>query len=264
MTKILIPVDFSETSSNALWYAIRLFGKEQTQLTVMHTFRTPKGTFQMKSIDHILERDANDDMERLISSVKEQEPEVLMDSKILKSDSVSAITSVAKAGNYDFIVMGTKGASGLKEVFLGSVAGGVISKSEIPVLVIPHGAEFKEPKEVCLALGNMPLSDPAVLSPLGKILKLYSASLDILHIREDEEPDISEVLNTLEEFKPSVTYATSNGNINKLLREHVESNEVSILSLVRGKKGFFDRLVSGSVTLKQTFSSTVPLLILQN
>src|SRR5690554_7798049 len=51
---------------------------------------------------------------------------------------VTRITAIAKVEEVDYIVMGTTGATGLKEVFLGSVAAGVIDNAPCNVLSIPE------------------------------------------------------------------------------------------------------------------------------
>ena len=43
---------------------------------------------------------------------------------------------MARNKEFDIIVIGSRGQSGLKEVFLGSVANAIVHKSKIPVLVI--------------------------------------------------------------------------------------------------------------------------------
>jgi nucleotide-binding universal stress UspA family protein len=49
---------------------------------------------------------------------------------------VSAIVQYAKNKEVDLIVIGTRGRSGLKKLLLGSVASGVITYAECPVMVV--------------------------------------------------------------------------------------------------------------------------------
>ena len=59
-------------------------------------------------------------------------------------------------------------------------------------------------------------------------------------------------------------YAFGTGKTNKDLNEYLLTDFPDMVCLIRGKKGFMDRLLHHSVTLKQTFNSTVPLLILHD
>ena len=58
-------------------------------------------------------------------------------------DLVSTLKKIIKVQKPDLMVMGTKGASGLKKILIGSNTVNVISKTKVPVLVIPEVARFK-------------------------------------------------------------------------------------------------------------------------
>ena len=263
MNKILVPVDFSEISMNALSYAIALFKGLETEITVLHTYDMSSSAFHMKSMDRILEEDARDEMDKFLKKVDASEPNITLKDKIVMGNAVGIINGLGNSGDYDFIVMGTKGASGLKEVFIGSVAGGVISKTKAPVLVVPEEYPFRPFDEIVFSVGNKPFSDASVVEPLRKIVKICSCKLKVLHIAEEEKKtDLGEVLKPIEDLDPSVTYAFGTGNINQRINDYLAEENVGLLCLMRSKKDVFYRLMQGSVTLKQTFNSTVPLLIL--
>lgn len=264
MMKILIPVDYSDTSLNALLYAIHIFGQSNVEYTVLNTYGTSSTAFHIKSMDDILEEDSQNEMKAFTQKVKKTYPHIDLKPQVVKNNAVSAITSRGNSGQFDFIVMGTKGASGLKEVFIGSVAGGVISKTSAPVVVVPSNYLQRSLDEIVFAVSNDPLSDEKVVEPLRKLAKMHSCTVKVLHVAQDEKPDIEEVLNTIEDLHPSVTYGFGSGDINARLNDYLKNEDAALLCLVRTKKGFFSRIFNNSVTLKQTFNSSVPLLILHN
>ncbi len=264
MNRILVPVDFSDTSLNALTYATKLFGGIALEVTILHTYEVSSSAFRMKSMDSILEGDAQKEMDALLKKMREDHPDISVQSKILKSDAVSAITSLGNSGTYDFIVMGTKGASGLKEVFIGSVAGGVISKTKAPVLVVPGNFEYRPLQEIAFAISGAIFSNDNVVEPLRKLAMLHSCKVNVLHVSEGKKLDVEKALGTIDDLDPSVTYAFGAGKVNEQLNEYLKKEVPGLLCLVRGKKGFFSRIFGESVTLKQTFNSSVPLLILHD
>lgn len=264
MNKILIPVDFSETSLNALSYAIKLFEDTEVEFTILNTYKSSKRAFHMKSIDRILAEDAQREMKTLLKNTKDKNPDIVLTSKILNADAVSTITSLGNSGAYDYIVMGTKGSSGLKEVFIGSVAGGVISNTKAPVLVVPDKCDYLPLNEIVFAVGSIPLFSQSVVEPLRKLAMIHSCKINVLHITEGEKLDLIEVLSMLVDFEPTVTYVFGDGNINERLNDYITKDNVRLVCLVKSKKDFLSRLFEGSVTLKQTFNSPIPLLILHN
>jgi len=264
MTKILVPVDFSDTSSNALSYAIQLFGPSSLQITVLNVYGNRSTALLMKNIDGVLEKDARRRMDELLESFKKEYPEVVFTSKIIKQQAVPAITAMGDSGAYDYIVMGTKGASGLKEVFMGSVAGGVVSKTKSPVIVVPGGHSFRPIKKIVFAVSNNPFSDASVIEPLRRIAGMQESEIKVLHIADKKTPQIEKALEAMVDLNPSVDYAFGTGKTSKDLNEYLMKDFSGMVCLIRSKKGFMDRLLNESVTLKQTFNSPVPLLILHD
>ena len=215
-------------------------------------------------MDQLLRDDAKKDMAALIQKVKAEVPGAVFKEKIIKGDAVPIIVSLGDSGNYDFIVMGTNGASGLKEVFIGSVAGGVISKTDAPVFVVPGTYEYQPLDEIIFAIGDMTFSEPSVVEPLRKIAQLSSGKVNVLHMADTKTPDLDNVLEMIDDLSPSVTYAFGEGNINVRLNDYMEGGQAELLCLVRQKRNFFARLFNESVTLKQTFQSNYPLLIIHD
>ena len=109
MLRILVPVDFSDTSKNALRYAIALFEDSKLEITVLHVFGATSTALMMKSIDRYLIKEAKSQMSSLIKEMEAESPEVYFKSKLAKNYAVSRIAKMANSGKFDFIVMGTKG-----------------------------------------------------------------------------------------------------------------------------------------------------------
>lgn len=134
--KILLPVDGSSFSEKAGEYAINLakgFNAELIAIHVMQVGATQK--LESESIESIKLKQA----ETCFSSLKEKASDVSLDmeTKILVSRSIAdAILEEAKDGDYDIIVIASRGLGGLKKLVLGSVTEGILQKSTVPVLVV--------------------------------------------------------------------------------------------------------------------------------
>ncbi|MEM8926608.1 MAG: universal stress protein [Bacteroidota bacterium] len=265
MNKILVPVDFSDTSSNALLYAIQLFGASNLEITVLHSYGIQStAALLMKNIDGLLERDAKKEMGKLLDRFQDAFPVVVFSSKITKNAAVPYIVALGDTHDFDFIVMGTKGASGLKEVFMGSVAGGVVSKTVAPIIVVPDGHTFRPLENIVFAVGNNSFSDAAVVQPLRIIAEMHQSNIKVLHIADNETPQVEKAIEAIEDLDHSIDYAFGTGDINKDLNEYLMHDFAGLVCLIRNRRGFMERLLGESVTLKQTFNSPVPLLILHD
>ncbi|MBV7270633.1 universal stress protein [Winogradskyella luteola] len=260
MKKILVPVDFSETSENALLFACSLFGSSAVEITLLHIYGTQSTALLMKSIDGFLIKDAKEKLNALVEKVKDYK--VHLKIQLAKNYPVQSIVTLGKNENYDYIIMGTKGASGLKEVFLGSVAGGVIAKTKIPVIVIPTAYTNKHINTIVFAVNDIELLKSVNLEPLHQLAKINNSRIEILQVAEKQSLELSEALKEVKSLDAKVSHIYGSGNINKDINDYLIKNNARLLCLIRGKKDYIDRLFSDSVTLKQTFNSPIPLIIL--
>lgn len=264
MTKILVPLDFSEASKNALNYALNLFSSTSIEITLLHVYGAHSTALVMKSIDRVLIKDAKAKLKEVTEDISAKAPNAKVKTVLAKEYAVSSISELADSGNYDFIVMGTKGVSGLKEVFIGSVAGGVISKTEAPVIVVPEDYNYQPFKKIIFALGNVEINNEKTIQPLKTLTQIEHVELEVLHITKEGESDLKADLDILKDLNPNYTNKSSEGDINKDISNYANSEHADLLCLLRTKRDFFHRLFSGSVTSKQTFDCSIPLLILHN
>lgn len=145
ITRILCPVDFSETSSQAFQYADRLAQSEQAQLILLHAFDVPErlGLLgQDRACDpHLAER---------LEQVRSTSPELRVERVLHAGPAGKVICWLAEQRACDLIVMGTHGRTGLAHLLLGSVAEHVLRHARCPVLVVrlhlAHEPALPEPK----------------------------------------------------------------------------------------------------------------------
>lgn len=142
MNKILVPTDFSEQAENALRVAAILARKHNAEIYLLHMMEIP--------MQHADPGSARSDIPEAIFFMKlaHKKFEDLMNSDYLEGITVhetvkadigfNEIKESCKDYGVDLIVMGSHGATGLKEMFVGSNAEKVVRSSEVPVLVIKN------------------------------------------------------------------------------------------------------------------------------
>ncbi|HWR03236.1 MAG TPA: universal stress protein [Humidesulfovibrio sp.] len=134
--KILVPMDNSEHSRNALRYALGLAQTQGAHLALLHCFgRIPMliGGEPRKELVRDLVREAEKLMAPYVKKVRELglEPALI----IKEGRPGEVIVQEAKSGDYDLIVMGTRGLSDMQGVLMGSDAHRVLSAAHCPVLL---------------------------------------------------------------------------------------------------------------------------------
>ena len=148
MKKILIPTDFSESAEYALKVAAQIAREHGGEIILLHMLELPHQAGDAVGSGHEIPE------LMFFKSAAIKKLEDLMEEDYLDGINVSeiiqfemafeGILKISQKNNVDLIVMGSHGASGFKEMFIGSNAEKVLINSEVPVLIIKkHHADFK-------------------------------------------------------------------------------------------------------------------------
>lgn len=267
MKKILVPTDFSDNALKAAEYAINIAKHLNSKVTLYHAFQVQSTTGTFVSTKDYLEKDALQGMKEFDEKLKPLYDAADVETVVVQGDTIACIADRANKMDYDLVVMGTKGATGLKEVFIGSVTSTVLKKVKIPVLAIPDEFNFETVKKILFAVDSKGISDVAPVNPMVEIAKLLNAEVIIYHLSEADEQGDLEVAPSVDLLLKEVTHTFVNepktGSINESINNFVQRESVDMLCMLRRKKTFWDRLFFESSTKREVFDSPVPLLILQ-
>ena len=154
MKKIIVPVDFSIHSENALQTAAFLAKKNNAEVVVVHMLELSNALVNQS--DAFYNQETFFYLKLAEKKFKEfLQKEYLSDIKvtpIIKHFKIfSELDQLAREENVDLIVMGSKGADGLKEMFIGSNTEKVIRHAHVPVLVVKEKAIAKRIEKIVFA-----------------------------------------------------------------------------------------------------------------
>jgi nucleotide-binding universal stress UspA family protein len=150
--KILVPLDFSAHSDEALRVACAMAETFGASLTLVNVFSppiypTPEGAYVvLPTIYADLIAANNKRLEETVASVKRDHATLEVDCRALEGVPFREIVGFARKGAFDLVVMGTHGRTGLKHALLGSVAEKVVRKAPCAVLTVRlAGHSFEHP-----------------------------------------------------------------------------------------------------------------------
>ena len=265
MKRILVPTDFSKNAKVALSYAVNIANHFDAEIVVLNTYqlRTKAGVFL--SMEDILIKDAEVEMDKLKKEFKPRLfQQTIFTTKVMRGETTDAIAAIANNHKVDLIVMGTKGASGLKEIFLGSNTMGVIKKTSVPVLTIPEDATYQPLKRIVFAIDSLNVKGTS-LAPLAALAKAYKATVDIFHI--ENAPVTIGIDPAVDVFLADIPHQFYQfhdlHDITGSIDGFVEEIRGDMLCLIRRQRSILDNLFHTSVTQKEVYHSKTPLLILQ-
>ncbi len=135
--RILLATDGSDHSKEALKYAQALAVRDDTQVIVVHAFRSASPYLEGETRDNLIARYVAEGRAVAREAVEELE-KVGVDTmvELLEGPPTNAILRVVEARQPDLIVMGSRGHGELSSLLLGSVSHRVLAHTDIPVLVV--------------------------------------------------------------------------------------------------------------------------------
>ncbi len=274
---VLIPTDFSENSENSINYALDFFHHEECTFYLLNVVKinalaTPE-TSNIHTVDAI--------ETELLTPVREKLGALVKKIRTKKNKKSHKIISLLEYGFFidairkqvaekeiDLIVMGTKGASGLKEVIVGSNTGDVITKVNCSALVIPENAIYKPLKEIAFPTDFSLFYNIKTLRPLLKVLNESDSSLKVLHIDKNKTGlNNSQKLNK-ELFKEFFSdsncsfHFLSNKKVEDAVQCFVESRDIDLIAMVAKNLNYFQQILFHTRVAKISYHTEVPFLVL--
>ena len=258
MLRILIPTDFSDNAWNAITYGLELFRKERCTIYLLHINPLPPysgaGTSIKGSTDMLREtmlQESEKSLKELLEKINETLPNErhTFITIALYDFFVDSIKREVQDKHIDLIIMGTKGASGLKKVSLGSNTGDVITKVQCPLLAVPEEAEYKIPKEIAFPTDYFINYDVKVLDTLIGVVNRNEANLRVLHItKRGEELTREQIQNKefLHDYLRGITHSFHTITGTKLetaVQCFVESRDIDMIAMVAKNLNFFQRIL---------------------
>ncbi len=269
MMRILVPTDFSENSKLALNHAIKIVNQLGGTVSVLHVFDVLTVTASFGTIDQVAKTEREQELSELISEMKPLLADgARIEGLVKKGSSIDTICETANKMNVNLIVMGTKGADGMKKMFLGTTVSNVILETSKPVLAIPF--EFKNFKisNITLALDNQKIVDVQVLKPVIDLVTKFNALLNLITVIEEENPNIETQTYLRDQLKEngidSTYHQVSSHDVAKGILEFVDRENSDMLCLIHHSKGLFQEIFHSSVAEKIAFESQIPLLVLND
>ena len=269
---ILFPTDFSDNSWSAIGYALKLYEEEECTFFFLNSTALKVSTLSNLS-NKLLETMKDEALKELIqikSLVENNFTNANHNFQIQLSTKnlTEAIKKAIKDWNIDMIVMGTKGASGAKEIFFGSNTVSLIKKMKLcPIIVVPDEFNFIEPKQVAFPTDFNRFYGEELI-PLKRLAELYNSKIRIVHINDkDTLTDIQgynlSMLNVyLEDYPHSFHWMPDYAKKTQEINDFIEELDINILAMINYKHSFIENIVKEPIIKKMGFHPIVPILII--
>ena len=143
--KILVPIDGSSPSQDALKMAANIAKTMQSKLTVLHVIDLTSAYIFLETMTALNSQQIHTMTDELETKGKQilndaateiQSTSLTCESILKTGHPARVICEVAKTDRFDLIIMGSRGLSDFKGLLLGSVSHQVLQRSHCPVLLV--------------------------------------------------------------------------------------------------------------------------------
>jgi len=273
MKRIIVPIDFSEYSEYALETATILAKKNNAEILVLHMLEMSEAILTRAGTDMQMET-------MFFLKLAEKKFEEFLKKDYLKGIKItpiikhfkvfSEVNEVAEEYGADLIIMGSHGASGIKEFFIGSNTEKVVRHSNIPVMVIKHNPILVDFEHVVFACD---FSEDAVKPFINatKFFKKLGTKVHLIYVNLPNE----QFRSTMEmENKVNLFFKKVNGDLDydhsvKYFSDYtIEQGILNYANVIgadlisvatHGRTGF-SHLLEGSITEDIANHSTLPVI----
>ncbi len=285
--KILVPLDFSEHSKNAAFFALQLAHVYEAELKLLHVFNSPivdmipfsdAASIQI-DVDisyQILHKNAKEQLVKFYNEIclfaeRNGMKEVKIGYSLREGFASYGIIDMCKRYKPGMLIMGTKSEGFRSSELVGSVAAEVVKETQIPLLVIPEHAILKDISEVknILYATQLDETDFSALRKLIIIMSGFNVSIFCASVFDDpENPVVKGKLNSLKEYfkkvarKASIEFEIIKGkNPAEAFKGYISGKSISLVALTMHKRTILERLFNPSLTRRMLSEADIPLLI---
>lgn len=270
MKNLLVPVDFSLSSLNALTYAFHLANALEYQVHALHVFNGNVDTIHPLTLKHQPMEDAlNDKMKEIVRQANANagvlapvvttiSPALLVGREIMK---------YVKAPETEMVVVGRHGDGNAIQRLMGSIASTVAQQADCPVMIVPEKAKWKNFDHILYA-SNYESADDEAMKTAVDFGRVFKAAMHFVHVGTPEafeaiESDFFDKL--FEQGDPEYAFSLLNvqdGDVLHGLNTYAAANKIDLQILVNFQRDFWNTFLQNSMTQKMALSTHIPLLVL--
>lgn len=272
MKKILFPTDFSDVSKNAFIYALKLADALNAEIITLHVYALDSPAFLDVSIylQEIYEYEELSEFENF----KDEVPvlrniaqandfgHIPISNVLIQGNLVTEVLKISKEENIDLIVLGTKGATHLRQIFLGTTLTKMMDESKVTVLGIPENCEYK-PINKILFTTKYHFEDIEALQKTHSLAKVLNAHIDCLNIKpphkvhnDDFAVDFKNVFSNSD----IIFHSVLSDDVEGAILNFIQQNSINMMAVHIKHKGFFEKLFQVSLSKKLAIDINIPIL----
>jgi nucleotide-binding universal stress UspA family protein len=257
MHRVIIPVDFSETSLNAARFAAQMLtGRKDAVAVLYNNYETP---------------DDHDICYNYLESLKKEFIRTGVESVELEQemggDLIDNIARLAHTVRATLIVMGISGKSATKQALFGSNTLKLVDKNLYPVMIIPPDAVYKGINNIAFASDYKSIEETTPSELINAVLEMFNPMLHIININKDHYVSLTEELKQgKEKFKKMFGswkmefYFIARDDFFDALDDFVKDYSIDVIITIPRHQSNSTSILKSTHTKRLAYHSHIPVL----
>ena len=278
MKQILVLTDFSDNAWNALFTALKLYEGSETRFFILNCFEPSFGSVlgdrskeRLAVIYDSLSRNSEQQLREIEVYLEKnhQNPNHHIETVCIGEDIIKAIGNFLEREEIDLIVMGARGATAAKEVFMGSNTVKVVKKiRQRPILAVPEDHDFKHLNQILFPTDFTHRISASEVAILQDMMTNWKSELSFFQVTQEAELSEDQRRNkeALEKLFKGFSYGFSTAELEVSIKDAissmVENTRADLVAMIFYKHTTLERLTREPVIKKMAFRSERPILIL--
>lgn len=257
MKTIVVPTDFSSHATNALNFALDMAPALDAQVLLVHIIDIPhlvETLYMENSGVEELYRESKKRAEEELKLLRETHNSKILITATFQGSITSVLQELKENYQIELVVMGTRGASGLREAFVGSNTEKVIRNSNVPVISVPLKIELENIQNILVPTNGEDVGD-GFFYELRRMEKLSNATFHILYVNalhnyENEE----EIELKLKKYAKNANLQSYNIDFIKAITledgigEYIKAKKIDMVAITTHGRHGLAHLIYGSLT----------------
>lgn len=257
MHRVIVPVDFSETSLNAARFTARMLAGKKDAVAILYNNYESHGDY-----DVVVGYQESLKKEFLAKGVEHVEYENEMGGDLIEN-----IARLAHTSRATLIVMGITGKSEVRQAMFGSNTLKLVDKNLLPVMIIPPDAVYKGINNVVFTsdFKNVEATTPSTL--ISAVLEMFNPMLHIVNVNTEHYVSLTEEIEKGKQifremfasFKSEFYFLTIN-DFYQAVDNFVKDYNIDILVTIPKHQSNAVSLFKSSHTKRLAYHSRIPIL----
>jgi nucleotide-binding universal stress UspA family protein len=267
MKTIIFPTDYSENANRALEFAIEFARKTGAKIIAMNAYDLPYAeTVMTHSLLEIMKENSEAGMAKVAEKLKNAN--IPFETRCLVGNPVRLVKNLVEDEGAEMVILGTKGASGIEEILIGSNAAAILQSVTVPVITIPAGSKFNWVRKIVFGADFKSKKNSTALQQLAEIAAVFNAEVVIAHVIVNYGIDNQTVLDAkrrISDYLKGIPHrfeVLSGENVENTLLEFAEQERADMIALMSRNYSFFESIFHKSVTTKVAYHTKLPYLAL--